>query len=153
MKNDQTPQQPITQSRQCGAQTTPAYLHWCRADPPSSWAAHGAGHRGNPPKRGYISAIFAGVFLISAHPKPFCIYQYMCVGGSYPDSVASVEVGCWLPRVRIGIRTAQHSMTSLEDPSCSPPPRAMPYDVSVWLRPLPRAGDPGQSPTNFLCFV
>jgi len=30
-----TPQQPITQSRQRGAQTTPAHLYWCGAYPPS----------------------------------------------------------------------------------------------------------------------
>jgi len=34
MKNDQTLQQPITQSRQRGAQTISAHLHWCGADPP-----------------------------------------------------------------------------------------------------------------------
>ena len=38
MKKTQTPQQPITPSRQRAAQTTPAHLHGCRAgaDPPSS---------------------------------------------------------------------------------------------------------------------
>jgi len=35
-KNDQTLQQPMTQSQQRGAQTTSAHLHWCGADPPSS---------------------------------------------------------------------------------------------------------------------
>ena len=42
MKNDQTLQEPIKQSRQRGAQTTlaSAHLHWCRADPPSSWPTH-----------------------------------------------------------------------------------------------------------------
>ena len=50
----------ITQSRQRGAQTTSAHLHWCGADPPSSWPAHVAGHAGDPPKRGYVFAIFAG---------------------------------------------------------------------------------------------
>jgi len=40
MKNDQTLQQPITQSRQSGTQTTSAHLHWCEADPPSSMPTH-----------------------------------------------------------------------------------------------------------------
>ena len=34
IRNNQTPQQPITQSRQRGAQTTPVHLHWCGAYPP-----------------------------------------------------------------------------------------------------------------------
>jgi len=70
IKNDQTPQQPITQSRQCDAQTTPAHLHWCGADPYSSWPAHAAGHRSDPLKRGYISAIFAGQSML------YCILWY-----------------------------------------------------------------------------
>ena len=54
------PQKPTTQSRQRGAQTTSAHLHWCGANPPSSWPAHVADHKGDPPKRDYIFAIFAG---------------------------------------------------------------------------------------------
>jgi len=42
------------------AQTTSAHLHWCGADPPSSWPTHVAGHNGHAPKRGYIFTIFAG---------------------------------------------------------------------------------------------
>jgi len=57
--NRATPQQPITQSWQRGAQTTSAH-QCCGADPPSSWPTHVAGHKGDPPKRGYIFAIFAG---------------------------------------------------------------------------------------------
>ena len=45
MRNNQTPQQPITQSRQRGAQTTPAHLHWCGAYPPSSWPTQAASSR------------------------------------------------------------------------------------------------------------
>jgi len=60
MKNDQTPEQPITQSRQRGAQTTSAHLHWCGADSPSSWLTHVAGYKGDLSKRGYNFAIFAG---------------------------------------------------------------------------------------------
>ena len=41
--------QPIMQSRQRGAQTTPAHLHWCRADPPSSWPAQAVSHGVNAP--------------------------------------------------------------------------------------------------------
>jgi len=66
MKNDQTLQQPITQSRQKGAQTTSAHLHWCGADTPSSWPTHVAGHKGHPQKRGYILAIFAGFSVCNA---------------------------------------------------------------------------------------
>jgi len=57
------PQQPITQSRQRGIQTTSVHLHWCGANPPSSWPAHVDSNKGNPPKRGYIFAIFAGFFV------------------------------------------------------------------------------------------
>jgi len=56
------PQQPITQSPQRGAQTTSAHLHWCGADPPSSWPAHIAGNKGDPPKRGF--GHFRGLFFI-----------------------------------------------------------------------------------------
>jgi len=31
---------PSRKSRQRGAQTTPANLHWCEANPPSSWPTH-----------------------------------------------------------------------------------------------------------------
>ena len=62
-KNDQTLHQLITQSRQRGAQTTSAHLHWCGPDPSSSWPAQVASHKGHAPKRGYILAIFEGVFL------------------------------------------------------------------------------------------
>jgi len=31
---------PSRKSRQRGAQTTPAHLHWCEANPPSSWQTH-----------------------------------------------------------------------------------------------------------------
>ena len=54
------PQQPIKQLRQRSAQRTFAHLHWCGANPPSSWLAYVAGHTGDPPKRDYIFAIFAG---------------------------------------------------------------------------------------------
>jgi len=63
-KNNEFPQLAITPSRQRGAQTTPAHLHWCRADPPSSWPAQAADYRGDSPKRGHICAIFAGVSII-----------------------------------------------------------------------------------------
>jgi len=59
------PQQPITQSRQRGAQTTSAHLHWCGADPPSSWPTHVVGHKSDPPKRYYIFAIFASFYTLS----------------------------------------------------------------------------------------
>ena len=36
---------PSRKSRQRGAQTTPAHLHWCRANPPSSWLAQAASRR------------------------------------------------------------------------------------------------------------
>ena len=61
MKNDQTLHQPITQWRQRGAQTTSAHLHWCEADPSSSWPAQAASHKGHAPNRGHIFAIFARV--------------------------------------------------------------------------------------------
>jgi len=60
--NEEQPNPPITQSRQRGAQTTSTHLHWCGANPPSSWPAHVAGNKGDPPKQGYIFAIFAGFF-------------------------------------------------------------------------------------------
>jgi len=72
MENDQTLQQPITQSRKRGAQTTPAHLHWCGADPP-----HVAGHKGHPPKWGYIFAIFAGF------PNSSEISRYRRTSGNY----------------------------------------------------------------------
>jgi len=62
MKKRQTLHQPIMQSRQRGAQTTSAHLHWCGAHPSSSWPVQTASHEGHDPKRGYIFAIFAGVF-------------------------------------------------------------------------------------------
>ena len=31
---------PLRKSRQRGAQTTPAHLHWCEANPPISWSTH-----------------------------------------------------------------------------------------------------------------
>ena len=31
---------PSRKSLQRGAQTTPAHLHWCEANPPSSWSTH-----------------------------------------------------------------------------------------------------------------
>ena len=53
-KTTKTLQQPIPQSRQSGAQTTSAHLHWCEADPPSSMPTHFssmpthvAGHKGH----------------------------------------------------------------------------------------------------------
>jgi len=75
MRNNKTPQQPITQSRQRGAQTTSAHLHWCGADAPRSWPTHVAGRKGNCPKRGYIFAIFSGflvwqVWLWYPHGRP-----------------------------------------------------------------------------------
>jgi len=57
----------LSASRQRAVQTTSAYLHRCRADPPSSLStpapslampAHG------PPKRGQFSAILAGFYLL-----------------------------------------------------------------------------------------
>ena len=37
-------------SRQRGAQTTPAHLHWCGANPPSSWPTHVASSGVDVPK-------------------------------------------------------------------------------------------------------
>jgi len=59
--NKHNQQQLITPTRQRTAQTTTAHLHWCAADPPSSWPAQAARHGGYPPKRGYVSAILAVV--------------------------------------------------------------------------------------------
>jgi len=36
---------PSRKSRQRGAQTTPAHLHWCKANPPSLWSTHVASSR------------------------------------------------------------------------------------------------------------
>ena len=58
MSDNQTSQQPITQSRQRGAQTTPAHLHWCGAYPPSSWPAQAASHESMLRNRIHIVAIF-----------------------------------------------------------------------------------------------
>jgi len=54
------PQCLITQSRQRSAQTTSIHLHWCGADPHSSWPAHVTCNKGNPLNWGYIFTIFAG---------------------------------------------------------------------------------------------
>jgi len=48
---------PSRKSRQRGAQTTPAHLHWCGANPPSSWLAQ-AGGGVDAPKYDHISTIF-----------------------------------------------------------------------------------------------
>ena len=40
-----------------------AHLHWCRADPSSSWPVQAASHKGHAPKRSYIFPILAGVLL------------------------------------------------------------------------------------------
>jgi len=61
-----TPQQPITQSRQRGAQTTSAHLYWCGADPSSPWPAPVASHGGHAPK-GFTFSPFWRAFLL------FCI--------------------------------------------------------------------------------
>jgi len=45
-----TQQQPITQSRQHGAQTTSAHLYWCGANPSGPWPAPVASHEGHAPK-------------------------------------------------------------------------------------------------------
>jgi len=71
-KTTKPPQQPITQSRQRGAQTTSAHLHWCGADPPNSWPTHVVGHKSVFPKRGYIFDIFAGFFMYHR-----CVTSYM----------------------------------------------------------------------------
>ena len=60
-RNERNQQQLITSSRQSTAQTTTAHLHWCRADLPSSWPGQAASHGGDPPKRGYVSAIFTRI--------------------------------------------------------------------------------------------
>jgi len=62
-KTTKTPQQPITQSRQHGAQTTSAHLYWCGADPSGPWPAPVASHEGHCPERIHIFAILTGVFL------------------------------------------------------------------------------------------
>ena len=63
-KTTKTPQQPITQSRQHGAQTTSAHLYWCRADPSGPWPAPVASHGGHCPERIHIFAILAGQFSV-----------------------------------------------------------------------------------------
>jgi len=53
----------LSASRQRAVQTTSAYLHWCRADPPSSLSTPApslAMPAHSPPKRGHFSAILAG---------------------------------------------------------------------------------------------
>jgi len=47
-------------SRQHAAQTTPAHLHWCGANPPGPWPTQVTGHEGDPPNEFYIYAIFTG---------------------------------------------------------------------------------------------
>jgi len=80
MKNNQTLQQPITQSRQRGTQATSAHLNCCGADPPSSWPTHVAGHKGHPPKQGHIFAIFAG-FLF----RQYGLFIFTTQRRSHPD--------------------------------------------------------------------
>ena len=41
---------PSRKSRQHGAQTTPAHLHWCGAKPPSSWPTHVGGSGVDDPR-------------------------------------------------------------------------------------------------------
>ena len=41
---------PSRKSRQHGAQTTPAHLHWCETNPPSSWSTYVASSRVDAPK-------------------------------------------------------------------------------------------------------
>ena len=60
---NKTPQQPITQSRQHGAQTTSAHLYWCGADPSGPWPAPVASHGGNCPERIHIFTILAGLHI------------------------------------------------------------------------------------------
>ena len=62
-KKRPNPEQPTHNHDSAANRQHPAHLHWCGADPPSSWPAHAAGRRGDPPKRGYIFVIFAGFFL------------------------------------------------------------------------------------------
>jgi len=69
-------------------------------------------------------------------------------GAFCPFSGALVEAGCWLKRAHIGTRTARCLIANLEDPSYFPPPRAVPLDAAVWLRPPPQAGDPEHSATS-----
>ena len=59
------PQQPITPSRLCTVQTTPAHLHWCRTNPPGPWPSQAAaGHAGRRiPQLGSHFLHFRGVFI------------------------------------------------------------------------------------------
>jgi len=50
----------------------PAHLHWCGADPPSSWPTHIVGHKSNLLKLGYIFAIFAGFFVLVTNLLHVC---------------------------------------------------------------------------------
>jgi len=81
MRNNQTPQQPITQSRQRGAQTTPAHLHWCGAYQPSSWPAQDASSRVDASKqdshfRHFPAALFRVLdFMITSFALLFRICQ------------------------------------------------------------------------------
>jgi len=72
LRNRQTPQQPITQSRQRGAQTTPAHLHWCGAYPPSSWPAQAASSRVYALKYDSHFGHFPAVFIVSVQCPPLC---------------------------------------------------------------------------------
>jgi len=93
MKNNQTPQQPITKSQQRGDQTTPAHLYWCGTDPSSSCPAQDAGHRGNPPKWDYISAIFAG-FSSYTHKCVLCTHKWIqtCQNLVHLDSLGPPDI-------------------------------------------------------------
>jgi len=69
-KNNHTLQHPTHNHDSAAPRQHPAHLHWCGTDPPSSKPTHVAGHRGDPPKRGYISAIFAGYISSGKFPVP-----------------------------------------------------------------------------------
>jgi len=71
-KTTKTPQQPITQSRQHGAQTPSAHLYWCGADPSGPWPALVASHRGNCPERFHISAILTECANLAYIPVSNC---------------------------------------------------------------------------------
>ena len=72
-KTTKTPQQPITQSWQHGAQTTSAHLYWCGADPSGPWPAPDASHRGHCPERIHMIAILAGIVVTISSLRNMCL--------------------------------------------------------------------------------
>jgi len=55
---------PITQSRRRDAQTTPAHLHWCGADPPSLWPAQAASQESMLREIGFTFSPFSRRFYL-----------------------------------------------------------------------------------------